>query len=285
MEEHFLLLLQAREDRPSSYDANPVPQPSDSAVAPILADSMMASASSQHMQLPLFFVPTGSDGGVVALHQLISDPSGALYCTPSRRLSMTPFVHRASTSPFQTSVAAGSIPAHFPASSAVVADAIVSTSVPAAAVSSVDASAVAPLSTSVVASSSSAVAAGAIVSTIVPAPAVSAVDASAVASSSTSVVASSSSAVAAGAIVPTSVRAAAVSAVDASCLVLPIVVNSQSSFDGYSLKDYVHLEVSRREKFWNTAPTAVKTRVREDLLSLPEQNKARVQALEKSWII
>ena len=196
------------------------------------------------MQLPFFYAPSGSDDGIVALHQLISDPSGALYCTPSRRLSMTPFVHRGSVCPLQISVAVSSIPACSSASTAVAADATVSSAV---VVSAGGALTAVPASASAVAHSTSAIAADANVSSGFP--------------------------------------VAVVSAGGGSAAVSASLMSRQTSFDGYSIKDYVHLEGHRREKFWKAAPTEVKNRVRQDLLSLPEQNKARVQALDKSWVV
>ena len=60
---------------------------------------------------------------------------------------------------------------------------------------------------------------------------------------------------------------------------------STTCYEDFSMKDYVHLEEARREKFWKVAPAGVTARIRQEMLLLPEQNKARVQALQKGWIM
>ena len=193
------------------------------------------AAGGNQLALPVLYLPnTAQCGQGAGIHQLITDQSGAIYITPSRKLSMTPFVQRAVEEASASNVAIA-------ASSSSTAE--TSSSSPSAAprlvaLPSVDD----PITSSVNGLSSQ-----------IP---------------STSAV-----------VQPYSVSRDSAPASSTN------VSDSLSTIgDGFVLRDYVHLEESRRTRFWKLAPAEVRSRISAELKALPEQHKTRAHAEKMGWL-
>ena len=195
------------------------------------------------MALPVGLPGTAQGAQGVGVHQL-TDQSGAMYITPSRKLSMTPFVQRTADESSGLNVAAAAVSS----SSISVAEASSSSSLSAAprlmALPSVDD----PTGSSINGLSSQLPSTSALIESL---PA-------------------GCTAVPTGPVVRTSSAT---------------VAESQPPFgDGFVLRDYVHMEESRRARFWKQAPVEVQSRISAELKALPEQHKTRAHAEKMGWL-
>ena len=267
----FLSAFGPSSDNDSALVQSPSQCVSDSPLRPFVPQPQR-----EQQPLPLFFIPGGGDasaGEQPEMHQLMVDQSGAIFFTPSRRLSMTPFVRRSINDVEMAS------PKASPGSASNQQPAAQSVSISAARVAAPPANAsianpsIQPLAAQSKSTSDAPITVSRCDSIQNDAPASILASTSSISSSS-----SSSSAL------PRSTSSATDVIVSAPSSVNELGSQEGSTFDTVVMKDYVHLEESRRARFWKVASAACKSRISEELKALPENNKTRLHAERMGWL-